>query len=445
MKHEKFNYKSLEDVKSKIKELEVELPLSENIEVLRNPLQAGIHKICNRLAIQPMEGCDGTQEGAPGEMTFRRYGRFARSGAGLIWAEAVAVTEEGRANPRHLMLTERNLDIFKELVNHIKETSMKLFGYEPIIIMQETHAGRYSKPYGKAEPMIACHIPILEQNQALSDSVIVSDDYLKKLEELYGKSAALAEKAGFDGVDIKACHRYLLNELLGAYERDGEYGGSFENRIRCLCNAVESVKASVSDNMLVTSRMNIYDGLEYPYGFGVKEGNGTQPDMSEPVELVKILHSKYGISLLNLSIGNPYFNPHINRPYDVGAYEAPEHPLEGVARLCNLIAQIKEASSDMIIMSSGNTYLREYAVHMAAAMVEEKKADIIGFGRQSIAYPEFAKDILQTGKLDAKKSCVTCSKCTQLMRAGSVTGCVIRDKDTYMPIYKAQMSDRYYP
>ena len=77
---------------------------------------------------------------------------------------------------------------------------------------------------------------------------------------MYGRAARLAEQAGFDGIDIKACHRYLVSELLSAYGRPGIYGGSFENRTRLYRNAALSARAAVSSGMLVTSRLNVYDG-----------------------------------------------------------------------------------------------------------------------------------------------------------------------------------------
>jgi 2,4-dienoyl-CoA reductase-like NADH-dependent reductase (Old Yellow Enzyme family) len=436
MKHEKFKYSSLDEVKQKIRDLQVELPLSENVDLLKELIVVDGHKIPNRLAIQPMEGCDGTLDGSPDELTKRRYDRFAKSGAGLIWAEAVSIAQEGRANPRQLMLTEENLDQYKKLVSDIKTTCERENGFTPVVIMQATHSGRYSKPYGKAQPIIAYNNPIFEKDKPLSADHIVTDDRLKELEELYAKSAVLAEKAGFDGVDIKACHRYLLSELLSAFNRPGEYGGSFENRTRLYRNAIAAAKAAVSSNTIITSRLNIYDGFAYPNGWGVNENSGVKPDMTEPIKLVDILHNQLGVNLLDFTIGNPYFNPHVNRPYDIGAYEAPEHPLEGVARMCECISKIKREFKNLAVVSSGNSYLRHFSINQAAGMLEAGGADIIGFGRQAFAYPDFAKDIVSKGTLDSKKCCIACSKCTNLMRAGSVAGCVIRDTEVYLPLYK---------
>jgi len=435
----KFNYSSLQEVAQKAHELGVNIPLSENIDVLRQPITVYGREVPNRLAIQPMEGCDGTFDGAPDELTKRRYQRFAKSGAGIIWAEAIAITPEARANPRQLMLTEKNLDEFKELVDNIKTTCEKENGFTPVVIMQATHSGRYSKPEGKPAPIIMYNNPIFEKDKPISEDRIVTDDYLKRVEELFGKSARLAEKAGFDGVDIKACHRYLISESLSAYTRPGLYGGSFENRIRLFLNSIEAAKAAVSGDTFITSRMNIYDGFPYPYGWGVNEDSGETPDMSEPIKLVDILYNKLGFELINFTVGNPYVNPHVNRPFDMGPYEQPEHPLVGVARVCDCTAEVKSHFEDLVVINSANSYLRQFSMNLAAGMVESGKADIAGFGRQSFAYPQFANDIIQKGQLDPRKCCIACGKCSELMRAGTVAGCVIRDAEVYLPIYKEKV------
>ena len=218
-----FHYNTLEELKQAAASVGEDLPLSENISLLNQPLQIWQHTLPNRLAIQPMEGCDGEVDGSPGELTFRRYRRFAESGGALIWEEATAIVPEGRANPRQLMLTEKNLDSFRRLTDEIREYSQRKNGFAPLLILQATHSGRYSKPQGTPAPLIAYHNPIFEQKVPIDDARIVSDDYLKRLPEQYAKTAVLAAKAGFDGVDIKACHRYLMSELLSAYTRPGLY------------------------------------------------------------------------------------------------------------------------------------------------------------------------------------------------------------------------------
>jgi len=304
-----------------------------------------------------------------------------------------------------------------------------------VIVMQATHSGRYSKPWGTPAPLIAYNNPIFEKDAPIDASRIVTDDYLDRVGEALVKGAALAQKAGFDGVDIKACHRYLNCELLSAYTREGRYGGSFENRTRLLRESIQGAMETCGGDFIVTSRLNIYDGFPYPYGFGVSPNGGTEFDPSEPVQLLKALEN-CGVELLNITMGNPYFNPHVNRPFVLGGYEAPEHPLQGVARMLGGIATVKQAVPNMKLISSAMSYLGVAAPHVAAGYVEQGGFDIAGFGRTIFAYPDFAKDILKTGEMNPKKLCICCSKCTEIMRQpGGTPGCVIRDAEVYKPLH----------
>ncbi len=412
------------------------LPYSDDISVLGNEYKICSKTVHNRLVCQAMEGCDGTADGRPDALTKRRYKRFAAGGAGMIWFEATAVMEEGRANPRQLYITENNLDSFKKQVEEIKEAAIKANGYEPLVIMQATHSGRYSKPQGTPAPLIAYNNPIFEKDVPISSDRIVTDEYLDRVKDALVNGALLAQKAGFDGVDIKCCHRYLNSELLSAYNREGRYGGSLENRTRLLRESVKGAIDNCSRDFIVSSRLNVYDGFKYPYGFGVKTDGSLDFDSAEPDWIIKELY-KYGVRLLNITMGNPYFNPHVNRPYAHGGYEPPEQPLEGVARVLKGTAELKELNPEMAVICSAISYLGVAAPNVVSALIKEHKLDFAGFGRTVLAYPDFANDILKAGGMDKSRICVCCSKCTEIMRTpGGTPGCVVRDSDMYLPIYK---------
>ena len=429
-------YTSIDAFNEQNLQLGTKLPFEEDTSVLQSYLTVCGKAVPNRLVCQAMEGCDGTADGSPDTLTKRRYERFAKGGAGLIWFEATAVMEEGRANPRQLYITEKNLDDFKKQVESIKETALKTNGYEPVVIMQATHSGRYSKPNGRPAPLIAYNNPIFEKDNPISSDRIVTDEYLDRVGEALVNGALLAERAGFDGVDIKCCHRYLNSELLSAYNRKGRYGGSFENRTRLLRESIKGAVENCSKNFIVSSRLNVYDGFPYPYGFGVKNDGSFDFDPTEPDLLIKELY-KYGVRLLNITMGNPYFNPHVNRPYAQGGYEAPEHPLEGVARVLKGTAKLKESNPEMAIICSAVSYLGVAAPNVVSAFIKDNKFDLAGFGRTIFAYPDFANDILKDGGMDKNKICICCSKCTEIMRKpGGTPGCVIRDRAVYLPIYK---------
>ena len=384
----------------------------------------------NRLLFQPMEGCDGTAEGAVDELTRRRYLRFAEGAPGIIWFEATAVCNEGRANPRQLYINGATLESFRSLVKEVKERSRELHGFEPLMIVQLTHSGRYSKPHGTPEPIVAYRNDWWERGKEGQPYIVATDEYLDTIPALYAKAAKLALEAGFDGMDVKCCHGYLFNELLSAYSREGKYGGSLENRTRLYFDCIDAVKEAVGDRAFVTTRLNSCDCFPYPYGFGVNELD--QTDLDETKIIISGLKEK-GIELVNLTIGNPYLIPHINRPYSV---KAPEDGSIGMKRVYGVTKEITSAFPDMKFVISALTYPGEDAVSYAEKLLSEGVGDIAGFGRMTFAYPTFYKDYLEKGALDKKKVCLKCSKCSELMRAGTVSGCVIKDSECYMPYYQ---------
>lgn len=436
MEHQTFNYTSLEELKNDVDRLEIYMPISDNLAILKNSVRLGEKEAPNALAIHPMEGADGTVDGKPDELTFRRYQRFALGGAGLLWIEASAITHEGRANPRQLYICKENKYEFEELLEHIHRSAERT----PYTVLQLTHSGRYSRPEDKPAPIIAAQNPYLDKFLP-DDYRIITDDELKKLEDRFVEGAVVAKEIGFDAIDIKSCHRYLISELLSAFTREGEYGGSFENRIRFLVNVVDKIRDRLGESIDITLRLNAYDAIPYPYGFGVSEDHVKKPDLTEPIRLVKLLHDK-GVGLINITSGNPYYNPHVNRPYDTGPYIPGEHPLEGVARMLNIIRGIQQAVPEMVVVSTGYSWLRHLAPHVAAGGIEEGWFKIAGFGRQALAYPEFARDILKNGRMEQKKCCITCGKCTEIMRSNGKAGCVIRDATIYAPIYRSGRQGR---
>ena len=439
MAHEKFHYRSLEEIKQKAKELELHIPFAEDTQALAKPIHIRNTTLTNRLGIAPMEGADSLPDGSPSEYTKRRYIRQAKGGSAIIWFEAISIVQEGRSSRTQLLLTEENLDNYKAFLQEIKEEGMKANGFAPYLIMQANHSGRYSNPDNQPAPRIAYRHPELEQYRAADDSCIVTDEYLKGLEEKFGKAAKLAKEAGFDGVDVKSCHGYLLAELTSAYNRPGLYGGSYENRTRLLKNSNMEAKQHEDSSFMVTARLGIYDGYPYPLGFGVSKDSGTAPDFSEPIRLVRELHEEYGLDMVNLTMGNPYATTHVTRPYDAGKYVPEEHPLTGIHRMINGIGAVKRAVPGMVVYASAPTYMRQYGDLYAAGAVEEGLCDGMLFGRMAFADPDFANQILKEGRINPRKVCMTCGKCGDLIRAHKPTGCVVRDAETFMPFYREFM------
>jgi 2,4-dienoyl-CoA reductase-like NADH-dependent reductase (Old Yellow Enzyme family) len=423
------------------------LHVREDVSILAEPVVCGGLRIPNSLAVHPMEGADGDAEGRPGPLTLRRYERFAAGGAGLIWAEAIAVVPEGRANPRQLWLHEGSKAAFAELIEMMRRVAAESMGAEhrPVIVAQLTHSGRYSKPDGVLSPIVPQRDPFRDPMQSEPTPTmgrkggldayvpLATDAYLDDLQQAYVESARLAFEVGFDAVDIKACHGYLIHELLAGRRREGKYGGSFENRTRFLLETVDRIQSACGVKEAVTTRLNFYDAIPYPFGWGVDKRDYRRADLTEPNRLVELLLER-GVRLINFTIANPYYNPHLGRPYNrpiKGGYPEPEHPLTGVERLIVLAGQVQRRFADVAVVGTGYSWLGHLMGHVAAAARAEGMIRIVGAGRMAFAYPDFARDLLTKGVMDKKKVCVACSGCTELMRSGQPTGCVVRDKEVY--------------
>lgn len=436
--HKRFHYRAPEEIKQEAAALGIKLPWSDDLSILGESVNLGPVTLANRFVVHPMEGFDSDDQGTPGPLSFRRYRRYAEGGVALIWFEATAVLWEARSNPGQLWIHDGNVQVFKELVAATKKAARDQFGYEPVMIVQLTHSGRYSKPAGVPKPLIAHHSAVLDPKHNLPpDYPLVTDDYLDQLQEHFVHAAELAAQAGFDGVDIKGCHRYLAAELHASFTREGRYGGSFENRTRLLRESMLKIRARVP-SVFVTTRLNAYDAIPYPYGFGVNRDDYRVPDLAEPIEYIRQL-KEIGIPLLNLSIGNPYYNPHYGRPFDfpIAGFTPPaEHPLAAIDRFIGITRTVQEAHPDLPIIGSGYSWLRQYMPQVAAAVIRSGGAALVGQGRGSFAYPDSVRDILEKGAMDPKKCCVTCSGCTQIMRDGAMTGCVVRDSEIYGEQYR---------
>jgi 2,4-dienoyl-CoA reductase-like NADH-dependent reductase (Old Yellow Enzyme family) len=439
-------------IEVKANELGIKLPWSEDISILAQSVRAGSLVIPNSLAVHPMEGADGDEKGRPLDLTYRRYGRFSSGGAGLLWVEAIAVVPEGRANPRQLWLHDGSKAAFAQMLRRARNAAANSLGsnHKPVIVAQLTHSGRYSKSESSPKPIIPQrdpyrdmlkpeYPPVRHKKSNIPDNwPLVGDGYLDDLIGAYIKAARLAFEVGFDTVDIKSCHGYLLNEMLACHCRPGKYGGSFENRTRLLLGIIDAIRNELGFETPIASRLGIYDAIPYPYGWAVDKDDYTKPDLSEPKKLIKLL-ADLGVKLLNITVANPYYNPHYGRPYNkpiIGGYKSPEHPLCGVERVIRLTAELQRAFPNMVFVGTGYSWLQHLMPFVGAGVLKKKMACIIGAGRMALAYPSFAKDILTKGKLDADKVCIACSACSQIMRDGGKIGCVVRDNEIYGPIYK---------
>jgi hypothetical protein len=143
--------------------------------------------------------------------------------------------------------------------------------------------------------------------------------------------------------------------------------------------------------------------------------------------------------VLAVSLGVPAYQSHFGRPYDkplIGQKLPDEHPLVGVARWLGLTSEVQKTFATLPVVGAGYSWLRHLFPHVAAAMVESEKASLIGLGRGSIAFPGWVNALAADGALDPRRVCVSCSKCSQMLRAGCAVGCAVQDSEVYQAEYK---------
>ena len=462
--------KTVEDFRRHVAALGVEIPCDDRIETgAASPLAQAVKLIRvndkiigNRLAIQPMEGWDGTTTGGVTEEVQRRWRRFGESGAKLIFGgEAMAVRPDGRANPNQLIINEKNKGDLARLREALVSAHRERHGTtdDLVIGFQLTHSGRFCRPNDakRPEPRIAYRHPILDQRLGIdSDAPVLSDSAVEEIIGSYIDAARIASEAGADFVDIKHCHGYLLHEFLSAFTRPGKYGGAFENRTRILREIVQGIRAA-GNRIELAVRLSAFDFVPfkpdpagsrpgkpgpgipeefsppYPYAFGANPQNPLDYDLRETFQFMQLC-AELGIKILNLSAGSPYYVPHIQRPAAYppsDGYQPPHDPLIDLARQIQVVRQLKAKAPPelgLALVGSGYSYLQEYLPQVAQAVVRNGWVDIVGIGRVALSYPTVFADALEKGALNPRVICRTFSDCTTAPRNGLISGCYPLDQ-----------------
>ena len=284
--NKRFSFRSLDELTAALAERGHALPVSDDMSVLGRSASFGRLVVPNRLVCQPMEGCDGEPDGSPGRADGPQVpqARRRRGGDDLVRglcdrargqgesASDFAAQRHRRGLRRHGAANQAGREGYRRLRARLRAPD------DPLRAVQQARR--------QPAPIIAHHSAVLDGRHNLPpDYPLITDERLDELQDAYVAQAVLAAEAGFDAVDVKACHRYLLNELLASFTREGSrYGGSYENRTRMLRETIARVRKAVGASIEVTSRMNAYDAIAYPYGWGVsaERREPAGPDRADP-------------------------------------------------------------------------------------------------------------------------------------------------------------------
>jgi 2,4-dienoyl-CoA reductase-like NADH-dependent reductase (Old Yellow Enzyme family) len=263
---------------------------------LFEPLQLrGVH-LKNRIAMSPM--CQySARDGHPNDWHYLHLGSRAVGGVGLVFVEATSIEARGRISPADLGIWD---DAHVEPLARLAQTIQE-HGAVPGI--QIAHAGRKAS----TAPPWQGRTPLDEDNGGWSDivapsaiafdekhfePVALSKEDIKEIVGAFGKAAERSHAAGFTVLEIHAAHGYLIHQFLSPLtnQRDDEYGGAFENRIRFAEETIRAVRSYWPDSLPLFLRVSTTDWLEGGW------------DLDQSIELARRI-KQLGIDLVDCSSG----------------------------------------------------------------------------------------------------------------------------------------------
>lgn len=353
----------------------------------------------NRLVAQAMEINSATAGGGVGPEIIERYQQLSRGGWGIVFVEAISITDEYLARKNGLVINKKNLDGFKRLVDDFKKIDDK-----SLLMFQITHSGRKSGDFSN-------RIKAYDDDEEIP---VVSESGLSEIRDLFMESAELAQKAGADGVDIKACHGYLLGEFFRPLNRrtDG-YGGTVEDRGRLLASIISSIKDKLPD-FIVGTRISLYEGIRGGCGT-----NGPDEVIEDLRDMLKVLSgiADAGVDFFNVSAGIPTITPNLTRPSEDSIFNLYHH--------FRYAKSVKDAFPDVATIGSAYSVGMGNAIEFAKENVGKSYTDFAGFGRQNLADPLFPKKLMDaTHSKDSVNYCLLCGGCSGLLRKQKKVYCI---------------------
>ena len=418
--YQPFYIASTEALRAEIDRLGLAIPLDEDFSPLAQPLRIGQTQIPNRFCAQPIAGGDATPDGAPGDLTRRRYRRYAEGRFGLIWVERTIAGPTQK--PGQLGLHAETLAGFTAMVREIHAAAAA----PPVAGHDCSDGGQTAIPTGlnhsaqgcatkerypglpkKTRPTLKELIPSHPAPHSITPPVVILQLASENTEALI-IAALLAAEAGFDGVDLQCPREALPDALAAVHQR--------------------------APTLLLATRLCVYDAIRG--GFGVSADDYRKPDLTEPIRLVRQLHAN-GLALLNVTAASPSLRGAERAVRGRSDSETPdEHPLMTLDRQLSLARALRAAVPDLPIVGSGFSWLRQFVPHVAAGALRDGMIDFAGLGRGALAYPAMPAEIFARGRVEPGSTCMVCLACSQLRAEGEAVGCVLRDPETYGPIYR---------
>ncbi|UFP97611.1 NADH:flavin oxidoreductase/NADH oxidase family protein [Pseudomonas fitomaticsae] len=211
----------------------------------------------NRIAKAAMEENLADRDQAPSRELFRLYQAWADGGAGLLLTGNVMIDRRAMTGPGGVVLEdERHLERFRQWAEIARSGGAQVW-------VQLNHPGRqtFANMGQQALAPSAVALEMGSFSKLFAEPKAMTEDDIEEVIQRFAKSAALAEKAGFTGVQIHAAHGYLLSQFLSPLtnRRTDRWGGSLENRARLLLSVIEAIRQAVSPQFCVAVKLNSAD------------------------------------------------------------------------------------------------------------------------------------------------------------------------------------------
>jgi 2,4-dienoyl-CoA reductase (NADPH2) len=351
------------------------------------PLDLGFTTLPNRVLMGSMHvGLEEAKDGFNRMAAF--YAERARGGVGLIVTGGIAPNDRGRPMPGGArMTTEEEAAKHRVVTQAVHDAGGK-------IAMQILHFGRYAyHPELVAPSALQAPINPFRPNPLSTEEVHQTiDDFVR--------CAALAQSAGYDGVEIMGSEGYLLNEFIAARtnHRDDEWGGSYENRIRFPVEIVRRTRERVGQNFIIIYRLSMLD---------LVEGGST---LEEVVQLAQAVEAA-GATIINTGIGwHEARIPTIATKVPRGAFAWVTQKLMGKVGI-PLVATNRINTPDV-----------------AEQLLADGFCDMVSMARPFLADPLFIQKAAQ-GKADEINTCIGCNQaCLDHTFGGKITSCLVNPR-----------------
>lgn len=356
-----------------------------------SPVQIGTVTVPNRFVVPPMGNNLANTDGTLSDRSLSYYQARAKGGFGLITIESTVVYREAKGGPRKPCLFS------DDTVESFRRVADACHAYGAKVSIQLQHAGPEGNSALTGYPLKAASAMPASAGREIPEAV--SNEEVYRIIECYGDAARRAQQAGIDMVEVHCAHGYLVSTFISqrTNNRTDEFGGCFENRMRLPRLIIENIRRKTSGNLPILCRINACDEVE-----------GGQ-SVQDAAAVAAYLEQECGVDALHVTRAVHLHDEFMWAPgVTHGGFNA------------DLVTEIKRAVSVPVI-AVGRFTEPQYA----ELLVKQGRADLIAFGRQSIADPELPAKA-RNGQLETLSPCIGCLLgCVPNMFAGKPITCAV--------------------